>query len=113
MINPSVLQKLSRIVGKENYLDSQEDKITYSYDGTPLISQLPEAIIIPHSKEEIAQIVTLANEEAFAIVPRGSGSGLSGGSVPVENSIVLLMSHWNKILAVSYTHLTLPTNREV
>jgi len=106
MINPSVLQKLSRIVGKENYLDSQEDKITYSYDGTPLISQLPEAIIIPHSKEEIAQIVTLANEEAFAIVPRGSGSGLSGGSVPVENSIVLLMSHWNKILEIDTENLT-------
>lgn len=107
MINPSVLQKLSSIVGKENYLDSQEDKITYSYDGTPLISQLPEAIIIPHSKEEIAQIVTLANEEAFAIVPRGSGSGLSGGSVPVENSIVLLMSHWNKILEIDTENLTI------
>jgi glycolate oxidase len=106
MINPSVLQKLSRIVGKENYLDSQEDKLTYSYDGTPLISQLPEAVIIPHSKEEIAQIVTLANEEAFAIVPRGSGSGLSGGSVPVENSIVLLMSHWNKILEIDTENLT-------
>jgi glycolate oxidase len=107
MINPSVLQKLSRIVGKENYLDSQEDKITYSYDGTPLISQLPEAVVIPHSKEEIAQIVTLANEEAFAIVPRGSGSGLSGGSVPVENSIVLLMSHWNKILEIDTENLTI------
>jgi len=106
MINPSVLHKLSRIVGKENYLDSQEDKLTYSYDGTPLISQLPEAVIIPHSKEEIAQIVTLANEEAFAIVPRGSGSGLSGGSVPVENSIVLLMSHWNKILEIDTENLT-------
>lgn len=106
MINPSVLQKLSRIVGKENYLDSQEDKITYSYDGTPLISHLPEAIIIPHSKEEIAHIVTLANEEAFAIVPRGSGSGLSGGSVPVENSVVLLMSLWNKILEIDTENLT-------
>ena len=106
MINPSVLQKLSRIVGKENYLDSKEDKITYSYDGTPLLSQLPEAILIPHTKEEIAQIVSLANEEAFAIVPRGSGSGLSGGSVPVENSIVLLMSHWNKILEVDTENLT-------
>lgn len=106
MINSSVLQKLSRIVGKENYLDSQEDKLTYSYDGTPLISQLPEAVIIPHSKEEIAEIVILANEEAFAIVPRGSGSGLSGGSVPVENSIVLLMSHWNKILEIDTENLT-------
>ena len=106
MIKPSVLQKISEIVQKKNFLDSQEDKITYSYDGTPLLGQLPEAIVVPHTKEEISKILTLANEEGFAIVPRGSGSGLSGGSVPVENSIVMLMSHWNKILEVDAENLT-------
>jgi glycolate oxidase len=106
MIKPSILKKLLNIVGPKNYLDSQEDKITYSYDGTPLLSRLPEAIVIPQSKEQISEIVKLANEEEFAIVPRGSGSGLSGGSIPVENSIVLLMSHWNKILEVDTENLT-------
>ncbi len=106
MINPTVLQKISQITGKDNYLDSQEDRISYSYDGTPLLHSLPDAIVIPHTKEQISEILALANEEKFAVVPRGSGSGLSGGSIPVENSIVLLMSHWKKILEVDAENLT-------
>src|SRR3990172_6552639 len=100
MIKPSILQKLSTIVGAERYLDSQEDKIAYSYDGTPLLNRLPEAIVVPQSKEQISEIVRLANEEEFAIVPRGSGSGLSGGSIPVENSVVMLTNHWTRILEI-------------
>ena len=106
MINPTVLKKISQIAGKNNYLDSQEDRISYSYDGTPLLHSLPDAIVIPQTKEQISSILALANEEHFAVVPRGSGSGLSGGSIPVENSIVLLMSHWNKILEVDAENLT-------
>ncbi|MGA9407299.1 MAG: FAD-linked oxidase C-terminal domain-containing protein [Bacteroidota bacterium] len=107
MINPTILRKISQIAGKNNYLDAQEDRISYSYDGTPLLHSLPDAIVIPQTKEQISEILTLANEEHFAIVPRGSGSGLSGGSIPVENSIVLLMSHWNKILEVDTENLTI------
>ena len=106
MINPAILKKISQIAGKNNFLDSQEDRIAYSYDGTPLLQFLPEAIVIPQTKEQISSILTLANEEHFAVVPRGSGSGLSGGSIPVENSIVMLMSHWNKILEVDAENLT-------
>ncbi len=91
---------------KITILHSQEDRISYSYDGTPLLQFLPEAIVLPQTKEQISSILTLANEEHFAVVPRGSGSGLSGGSIPVENSIVMLMSHWNKILEVDAENLT-------
>lgn len=106
MITPSVLQKISRIVGPANYLDSQEDRISYSYDGTPLLNCLPDAIAIPQTKEQIASILVLANEEGFSVVPRGSGSGLSGGSIPVEHSIVLLMSKWRQILEIDTENLT-------
>ena len=106
MIKPTVLQKISQIAGKDRYFDSQEDRISYSYDGTPLLHSLPDAIVIPQNKDQIASLLALANEEHFAIVPRGSGSGLSGGSIPVENSIVLLMSHWNKVLEIDTENLT-------
>lgn len=105
MIPQATLSKLRSIVGKENFLDSPEDKISYSYDGTPLLKQLPDGIAIPRSVEHIAQILKLANEDGFAVVPRGSGSGLSGGSVPVENSIVLLMNQWNRILEIDQQNL--------
>ncbi|HEY4612314.1 MAG TPA: FAD-binding protein, partial [Bacteroidota bacterium] len=106
MLPQRTLSKLRDTVGRENFLDSPEDKIAYSYDGTQLLSKAPEAILIPRSTEQISTILKLANEDGFAIVPRGSGSGLSGGSIPVENSVVLLMNHWNKILEIDEQNLT-------
>jgi glycolate oxidase len=106
MITKQTLGKLRDIVGVENYLDSAEDKIAYSYDGTPLLQQLPVAILIPRSVTHISQILKLANEAKFSVVPRGSGSGLSGGSIPVDDSIVLLMNQWNKIQEIDSANLT-------
>lgn len=105
-MNPGTLQKLKEIVGQTNYLDSVEDRLVYSYDGTPLRSQKPHAILLPQNSEQIVQIIRLANEEKFAVVPRGSGTGLSGGSIPTENSIILLMNRWNKILEIDSDNLT-------
>jgi glycolate oxidase len=106
IMQKSTLDKIKSIVGTDNFMDSIEDKLVYSYDGTPLISHKPEAIIMPSSVNEISQIFKLANEESFAIVPRGSGTGLSGGSVPSENSIIMLMNKWNNIEEVDTENLT-------
>lgn len=101
-----VLNQLKKIVGSDNFMDSEEERIVYAYDGTPMINQKPDAIIMPRSIEEISQIMQLANDESFAVIPRGSGTGLSGGSVPTINSVVLLMNHWNKIKEVDTDNLT-------
>jgi len=106
MIANSSLAKLRSIVGTSHLLDSIEDRISYSYDGTPILKQLPDAIVIPQSVDHIAKILRLANEDRFAVVPRGSGSGLSGGSIPVENSVVVLTNHWNRILEIDQSNLT-------
>ena len=107
----SIKKRLEEIFGRENFLDSMEDKIAYSYDGTPLISSLPEAVVIPSTPssfgvEQIGKLVRLANEENFSIVPRGSGTGLSGGSIPTENSVVLLMTRWDKVIELDKNNLT-------
>jgi glycolate oxidase len=107
MISQSSLSKLRSIFGESGFLDSAEDRISYSYDGTPLLKQLPDAILIPQSVEQISQLLKMANEERFAVVPRGSGSGLSGGSVPVENCVVLLTNQWNRILEIDQKNLTI------
>jgi glycolate oxidase len=106
MISNSTLSKLRSIVGALNLLDSSEDRISYSYDGTPILKQLPDAIVIPRSVDHVSQILRIANEDHFAVVPRGSGSGLSGGSIPVENSVVLLTNHWDRILEIDQSNLT-------
>jgi glycolate oxidase len=102
----TLIKKLQHICGKERVLFSEEDRLSYAYDGTQLLSQAPEAIIIPSSADEISQILKLANQEKFHIIPRGSGTGLSGGSIPTENSIVLLTNHWSRILEIDEENLT-------
>ncbi|MBI3765575.1 MAG: FAD-binding protein, partial [Ignavibacteriales bacterium] len=106
MMNASILKRMRAIVGSENVLDSLESRIAYSYDATAMKPQLPEVVVRPSTAEQISEIVKLANEENFPIVPRGSGTGLSGGALPLENSIVLLTNHWNHILEIDQENLT-------
>ncbi len=106
MISKATLDRLGSIVGVKNLLTSEADRISYSYDGTPLYSQLPVAIVRPDSAEQVSSVVRLANEEGFSLVPRGSGTGLSGGSIPLEGSIVLLTNHWRKIHEIDEANLT-------
>jgi glycolate oxidase len=98
--------KLKKLVGEGNYLDSPEDRMVYSYDGTPLLSQTPQAILRPRSAEEVSEIMKLANDDCFSVVPRGSGTGLSGGSIPAEDSVILLFNHWDKIIEIDSDNLT-------
>ncbi len=99
-------EELKSIVGAQNYFDSKEDKIVYSYDGTPIYQELPEAILFPQDEEQISKILKLANQEKFNVVPRGAGTGLSGGAIPVPNSVVVVMTRWNKILEIDQSNLT-------
>lgn len=105
-MSPKILHTLKEIVGKENLLTSPEELYVYSYDALHYKRNLPEAAIIPSSTEQIAAIMHLANEERFGVVPRGSGTGLSGGTIPMNNCIVLLMNSWNTILEIDEENLT-------
>lgn len=104
-MDKAIITKLRDIVGSKNVLDSFEDKLLYSYDGTPMVSGMPEAIVLPGDVEQISRILKLANQEDFSVIPRGSGTGLSGGSVPVPNSIILLMNRWDKIIEIDHDNL--------
>jgi len=106
MITAKTINKIRSIVGSENFFDSPEQKLAYSYDATPLLSQFPSAIIRPRTTQELSEVMILANHEHFALVPRGSGTGLSGGSIPTENSIVVLTNHWNRIIELDEKNLT-------
>ena len=105
-MNREIKDKIRQIVGDANFSDAREDLLCYSYDGTPLFVKIPEAVIFPESDEQISRIVKLANEASFNIVPRGAGTGLSGGAVPVDNSVVIVMTRWNKILEIDTNNLT-------
>jgi len=102
-----VAERLKRLVGAENVLTEQEDLLAYSYDGTAAVQHLPDCVVFAHTVEHVQGVLRLAMEEEIPIVTRGSGSGLSGGSIPIRGGIVLCMTHMNRILELDRENLTL------
>ena len=99
MIDRECRRRLRAIVGSENLLTEIEDRRCYAYDATNL-SYLPEAVAFPGHPEEVAQIVRLANEYRFSVVPRGAGTGTTGGSLPIQGGLVLVTTRLNRILEI-------------
>jgi len=96
----AIIKKLASIVGPDHLLTSPEDCWTYAYDATDRAA-MPDAVVFPGSAAEIAQIVRLANEHRFPVVPRGAGTGRSGGSVPIQGGVVVVLTRLNRILEIS------------
>ncbi|MEK7828791.1 MAG: FAD-binding protein, partial [Deltaproteobacteria bacterium] len=104
MLSKNIITEMINIVGKENISTDREDIICYSYDATNQ-KFLPDAVIFPKGAEEISLILKLANKEVFPVIPRGAGSGFSGGSLPVEGGVVVSLERMNKILKVDADNL--------
>ena len=98
---------LAAIVGRDGVLTQAEDLIPYSFDGTAVLKQRPEAVVFPRSAAQVAECVRLAVSAGVPIVTRGSGTGLSGGSVRSPGSLVLCLAKMNAILDVDARNLTL------
>lgn len=106
MIKESVIGELEKIVGKEDVLRSKEALKAYSYDGTTSWVREPDVVVFPTSTQEISAILKLANSEKVPVTPRGGGTNVSGGSVPIEGGIVLCTTKMNKILKIDKENLT-------
>jgi glycolate oxidase len=99
MKREQMIEELSRIVGKENVLYSETDLLLYGYDAS-LFKAKPDCIVLPGSTEEVSQIVKFARRESVPVVARGSGTNLSGGTIPAKGGIVLHFSRMNRILEI-------------
>lgn len=107
MTNPEVISLFTRRFPSIACLTQKEDIIPYSFDGTAVLQKMPRAVVFPLTTREVADIVLFAAEQRLPIVTRGSGTGLSGGSLPIEDGIVLCLSKMNRILEVDDQNLTL------
>jgi len=103
----SLLDDLRRITAADQVLTAQEDLIPYAFDGTAALKQMPAAVVFARSTEEIAGILKLANRQKLPVVTRGSGTGLSGGSVPLPECLVLCLTKLNQRIEVDQANLTL------
>ncbi|MCL2457418.1 MAG: FAD-binding protein [Desulfobulbus sp.] len=104
MLAEHILKRLADIVGPEHLATGTVHRITHSFDATQR-QCLPDAVVHPGSTEEISQIVRLANEERIPVLPRGAGSGFTGGSLPVCGGIVLVLTRMNRILEIDTDNL--------
>ncbi len=106
-LNPDLLPRLRSIVGPENVLTSKEDLIPYSFDGTAALHQMPGCVVFARNTNDVREVLLLGNETQTPIVTRGSGTGLSGGSVPAQGCIVLCTVKMHEILEVDRANLTM------
>ncbi|NBJ69424.1 MULTISPECIES: glycolate oxidase subunit GlcD [Clostridia] len=107
MLKRDVREKLIAIVGEENVEDNNASLLAYSYDSTARYQALPDAMVAPRNKHEVAAVVKVCNEHRIPIVPRGSGTNLCAGTTPSEGGIVLIFKHMRKILEIDDENLTI------
>ena len=106
-MDQSTLDKLQSIVGSDNVLTAREDLIPYAFDGTAAMKEMPGCVVFALSTDEISAVLKLANDTGTPVVTRGSGTGLSGGSVPSGDCIVLCTVKMERILEVDAANLTM------
>ena len=99
MEREKIIEELVRIAGEENVLSSETDLLLYGYDAS-LFRGRPDCIVLPGSTEEVSQIVNFAHGNNVPVVARGSGTNLSGGTIPTRGGIILHFSRMNKILEI-------------
>jgi len=103
----SLVQALIDLLGSGRVLTAIEDLIPYGFDGTATFKATPGAVVFPNTTEEVSACVRLANDAGIPIVTRGSGTGLSGGSVPTDQALVICLVQMDRILSVDPRNLTL------
>ena len=82
MSSNALIKEFQAIVGKENVLESEADRHSYSYDSAVLDPVVPALAVRPTTSEELGKVVRLCNENGLPVTPRGSGTNLSGGTIP-------------------------------
>src|SRR5262250_2973811 len=97
---PSVVERLIAIVGDKHVIREPVDLRTYECDGLTSFRAAPSVVVLPASTEEVAAVVRVAVAAGMPIVPRGAGTGLSGGALPVPGCVLIGLSRMKKILEV-------------
>jgi glycolate oxidase subunit GlcD len=99
-VNKEATAKLRRFLDAARVVEDETELLVYECDGLPLFKNRPDIVVFPQTTEEVAQIVRVANEYGIPFLPRGAGTGLSGGALAVEGGIVIELQRMNRILSV-------------
>lgn len=100
----AVVRELNTVLGARYVLHSSYDLMLYEYDAS-IDRCTPDIVVIPASTEDVAAIVKIAGRHNVPVVPRGAGTGLSGGAIPIYGGIVIVFTRMNRILEIDYDNL--------
>jgi glycolate oxidase len=95
-----ILRQLKRLVPEASLITDQEGRRTFETDALTAYRCLPLAVVLPSTTEEVSKILHFCHENHVKIVPRGAGTSLSGGALPLEDAIVLCLARMSKVLSI-------------
>jgi len=99
---PDIVADLKKIIKAENILDHEDQIRPFETDGLSAYKQKPLVVVFPENTEEISKILAYCSRQHIKVVPRGSGTGLSGGALPLEDGLLLCLGKFNKIINIDY-----------
>jgi glycolate oxidase len=99
-----IVAALSRIVPGEGVIDAEEGKRPFECDGLTAYRQMPMVVVLPETTEQVSRILAYCRREGIKVVPRGAGTSLSGGALPLADGVLLVMAKFNRILEIDYAN---------
>jgi len=101
-LRSQIAAAMRAIVPGEGVIDDEEGRRPYETDGLTAYRQLPLVVVLPESVEQVSQVLAWCHEHEVKVVPRGSGTSLSGGALPLADGVLLVLSRFNRILEIDY-----------
>jgi len=97
-----IISSLGRLVAYENIITDENELRAYECDGLSAYQQVPMVVILPETTEEVSQILKYCHDEGVKVVPRGAGTSLSGGALPLADAVTLGLGKFNRILDIDF-----------
>ena len=97
-----IVSEMGRMINPKNVLSHPDELRPFETDGLTAYRQMPLVVVMPETVEEVSNILKYCNDNKVKVVPRGAGTGLSGGSLPLEDCVLMAMGKFNKILEIDY-----------
>jgi glycolate oxidase len=99
---PDIVAALKRIVPGEGVINTRSEMSVYESDGFTAYRQMPLVVVLPSTVEQVSAVLRYAHDNKIRVVPRGAGTSLSGGALPLEDGIILGLSKFNRVLDIDY-----------
>ena len=97
-----IFKNLAKIINPENILSHADEIKPYETDALAAYTQTPLAVVMPENTQEVSNILKFCYSEDIKVVPRGAGTGLSGGALPLNDAILLSLGKFNKIIEIDF-----------